>query len=322
MFLTALDECSRDNLEFVKDKAIKVRRCGPAAGSSAAPAACVSTHSRPASAAPSESQRPRAHMPAHDATRPGAAPNRRERPHASAVQAQCMYDLLVSKPEGEAKLLTALVNKLGDPSRKLASKTGFLLAQLLMAHPRMKPIVAREVSAPSLPPSASRPTPPRHPHPLRSPRVAPCARPLPARLSCSKRRCARDDGAGAWVAQVERFLFRPGLQDRARYYAVVFLNQIPLTHKVSASPLRRGARRGALAASRGSVPDGGQRCVGPCTACDASCASGRSGPGRPVHRSPLRPPRHAHSSRVETLRVVERLAAGRGGRPGAGAQAD
>jgi hypothetical protein len=32
--------------------------------------------------------------------------------------------------------------------------------------------------------------------------------------------------------QVERFIFRPGLQDRARYYAVIFLNQLPLSHKV------------------------------------------------------------------------------------------
>ena len=33
--------------------------------------------------------------------------------------------------------------------------------------------------------------------------------------------------------QVERFLFRPGLQERARYYAVVFLNQMVLSHKAS-----------------------------------------------------------------------------------------
>jgi len=32
---------------------------------------------------------------------------------------------------------------------------------------------------------------------------------------------------------VERFLFRPGLQERARYYAVVFLNQMVLSHKAS-----------------------------------------------------------------------------------------
>jgi hypothetical protein len=35
--------------------------------------------------------------------------------------------------------------------------------------------------------------------------------------------------------QVERFIFRPGLQDRARYYAVIFLNQLPLSHKVNLS---------------------------------------------------------------------------------------
>ena len=37
---------------------------------------------------------------------------------------RCMADLLAAKPEGEARLLAALVNKLGDPSRKLASKVG------------------------------------------------------------------------------------------------------------------------------------------------------------------------------------------------------
>ncbi len=32
------------------------------------------------------------------------------------------------------------------------------------------------------------------------------------------------------VAEVSSFLFRPGLQERARYYAVVFLNQLQLSH--------------------------------------------------------------------------------------------
>ncbi len=57
IFVSALEECSRDNLDFVKERAVKA----------------VAT-------------------------------------------------LLRAKPEGEAALLTALVNKLGDPSRKLASK--------------------------------------------------------------------------------------------------------------------------------------------------------------------------------------------------------
>ncbi len=33
--------------------------------------------------------------------------------------------------------------------------------------------------------------------------------------------------------EVERFLFRPGLQERARYYGVIFLNQMPLSHNAS-----------------------------------------------------------------------------------------
>jgi ribosome biogenesis protein MAK21 len=57
-----------------------------------------------------------------------------------------MYDLLARKPEGEARLLAGLVNKLGDPSRKLASKAAYLLSQLLGEHPVMKPVVVREVS--------------------------------------------------------------------------------------------------------------------------------------------------------------------------------
>lgn len=42
-------------------------------------------------------------------------------------------------------LLSALVNKLGDPSRKLASDAAFLLGQLLLQHPAMKMVVVREV---------------------------------------------------------------------------------------------------------------------------------------------------------------------------------
>lgn len=110
-FIESLDELSRDNLEYVKDRASKTA-----------------------------------------------------------------YDLLTARPEGESALLSTLVNKLGDPSRKLASKVGYLLTTLLAAHPGMKAVVVREV---------------------------------------------------------ERFAFRPGLADRARYYAVVFLNQMVLTHKDS-----------------------------------------------------------------------------------------
>lgn len=39
--------------------------------------------------------------------------------------------------------------------------------------------------------------------------------------------------AGGGGVQVERFVFRPGLTDRARYYSVVFMNQLVLSHKES-----------------------------------------------------------------------------------------
>ena len=66
-FVAALEEASRDNLEFIKERALRA-----------------------------------------------------------------IAQLLRCKPEGEAALLTALVNKLGDPSRKLASKVAprFLTAPL------------------------------------------------------------------------------------------------------------------------------------------------------------------------------------------------
>ena len=53
--------------------------------------------------------------------------------------------LLVAKPEAEGRLLAALVNKLGDPSRKVASNAAYLLGRVLQQHPMMKPLVVREV---------------------------------------------------------------------------------------------------------------------------------------------------------------------------------
>lgn len=37
--------------------------------------------------------------------------------------------------------------------------------------------------------------------------------------------------ASVLLLQVERFVFRPGLSDRGRYYAVTFLNQIPMSNR-------------------------------------------------------------------------------------------
>jgi ribosome biogenesis protein MAK21 len=49
------------------------------------------------------------------------------------------------RPALRQALLSALVNKLGDPSRKLASDAAYLLGQLLLQHPAMKAVVVREV---------------------------------------------------------------------------------------------------------------------------------------------------------------------------------
>ncbi|PNS19741.1 hypothetical protein CAC42_7708 [Sphaceloma murrayae] len=52
-----------------------------------------------------------------------------------------VWELLKDKPEQEENLLRLLVNKLGDTDRKIASRTSYLLLQLQVSHPAMKPIV-------------------------------------------------------------------------------------------------------------------------------------------------------------------------------------
>ncbi len=53
--------------------------------------------------------------------------------------------------------------------------------------------------------------------------------------------------------EVERFLFRPGLAERARYSAVVFLNQMPLSHSPAHGAPRRPSRTGSAAASAAAL---------------------------------------------------------------------
>ncbi|KAJ3692481.1 hypothetical protein LUZ60_012831 [Juncus effusus] len=80
-----------------------------------------------------------------------------------------VFVLLKSKSEQERRLLTALVNKLGDPESKAASGAAHHLSLILDAHPNMKAVV---------------------------------------------------------IDEVDSFLFRPHIGMRAKYYAVIFLNQI------------------------------------------------------------------------------------------------
>mmetsp|Transcript_16050 Transcript_16050/g.33949 ORF Transcript_16050/g.33949 Transcript_16050/m.33949 type:complete len:932 (+) Transcript_16050:120-2915(+) len=53
--------------------------------------------------------------------------------------------LLMQIPEGEETLLTMIVNKIGDPGRKIASAAGHQLRLILDEHPVMVNVVAREV---------------------------------------------------------------------------------------------------------------------------------------------------------------------------------
>ncbi|KAK5085520.1 RNA-binding ribosome biosynthesis protein mak21 [Lithohypha guttulata] len=52
-----------------------------------------------------------------------------------------VYELLKEKPEQESNLLRLLLNKLGDPVKKIASQASYLIMQLLAAHPAMKDVV-------------------------------------------------------------------------------------------------------------------------------------------------------------------------------------
>jgi ribosome biogenesis protein MAK21 len=55
------------------------------------------------------------------------------------------HALLKAKPEQEQALLFVLVNKLGDAERKVASSVCHVLHKLLMSHPAMTEVVAKEV---------------------------------------------------------------------------------------------------------------------------------------------------------------------------------
>ncbi|KAL2006151.1 hypothetical protein VTN00DRAFT_9805 [Thermoascus crustaceus] len=58
-----------------------------------------------------------------------------------------VYELLKEKPEQEANLLRLLVNKLGDPGRKIASRASYLLLQLEQAHPLMKATIIKSIES-------------------------------------------------------------------------------------------------------------------------------------------------------------------------------
>ncbi|EXJ74969.1 uncharacterized protein A1O5_01665 [Cladophialophora psammophila CBS 110553] len=56
-----------------------------------------------------------------------------------------VFELLKERPEQESNLLRLLINKLGDPVKKIASQASYLLMQLLLAHPAMKMVVVSAI---------------------------------------------------------------------------------------------------------------------------------------------------------------------------------
>ncbi|XP_064621873.1 CCAAT/enhancer-binding protein zeta-like [Lineus longissimus] len=56
-----------------------------------------------------------------------------------------IFELLISKPEQEKVLLMMLINKLGDPDYKIASKGAHFLTQLVEKHPNMKHVLTLEI---------------------------------------------------------------------------------------------------------------------------------------------------------------------------------
>jgi ribosome biogenesis protein MAK21 len=159
--------------------------------------------------------------PARLSTQPSPPPNT----HSQERATKSISALLSTKPEGEARLLAALVNKLGDPSRKVASNAGYLLGQLLGTHPAMKAVVVREVRlgcggvgrvsgqlAPAVGWAAVC---------AACELGAPFAHPPLQTFQPAHGRCP----------QIERFVFRPGLSERAHYYAAITLNQLVLSSR-------------------------------------------------------------------------------------------
>jgi hypothetical protein len=67
-------------------------------------------------------------------------------PYFKRACIQAVQELLSKKPEQEKRLLHILVNKLGDPNRKIGANVVFLLQQIIREHPGMKISIVNELS--------------------------------------------------------------------------------------------------------------------------------------------------------------------------------
>ena len=94
--------------------------------------------------------------------------------HSKQQMIKVLHDMLNGAPELERELLPALVNKLGDPEKKVASRLTHLLHTTSQRHPAMRAVL---------------------------------------------------------LAELQRFVLRPGMAERALYYACTFLNQVILSRR-------------------------------------------------------------------------------------------
>ncbi|WVF68528.1 hypothetical protein IAT40_003296 [Kwoniella sp. CBS 6097] len=121
-----------------------------------------------------------------------------------------VFRLLSGNAEQEQNLLRLGVNKLGDTDRPVASKASHHILQLLQAHPAMKAVVAREVSALILKPTGQA--------------AASAASSSHVRFDddSSKDKGKKADKAGSAKSDTV---------SHARYYGLITLNQMTLTRK-------------------------------------------------------------------------------------------
>ena len=87
----------------------------------------------------------RARPPRHRRAAAAASSGRSRRAQFKRFALDTAVELLARKAEQEAALLSLVVNKLGDPERKIAARAGSALRDLLRRHGAMTAVVVREV---------------------------------------------------------------------------------------------------------------------------------------------------------------------------------
>ncbi|KAE9468038.1 hypothetical protein C3L33_00089, partial [Rhododendron williamsianum] len=136
-----------------------------------------------------------------------------------------MYTLLRSKSEQERRLLSALVNKLGDPENKAASNADFHLSKLLTDHPNMKVNYSVKIHLYVC-------------YTIRYNLVVILSQVFASYVT-SLIMLLHLNVQVVVIDEVDNFLFRPHLGMRSKYHAVNFLSQIRLSHRGDGSKVAK-----------------------------------------------------------------------------------